>query len=69
MSSNGLCPNNVCQIFYVQSWFMSKKYMSSGSLCSNNICSVVRWIQLSLYMFINEALVNPYLLNNETILK
>ena len=53
MSSDGSCPND----------------MSSGGLCPNNICPVVKWIQLSLYMFINEALVNPCLLNSETILK
>ena len=54
--------------------------MSNGGSCPNDICPAVVYVQiiyaqwwdrfnLSLYMFINEALLNPCLLNSETILK
>ena len=57
MSSKSLYPNNICQVVYVQMWFMFKYYMSSCGLCLNNICQIV-YVQLW-YMF------KQYMSNNE----
>ena len=56
-----------------------KKYVSKDGSCPNNICPMVVHVQkmcvqgwfidLLIYMFINEVLVNPWLLDNEMILK
>ena len=59
MSNGSSCPNGICPVVV---------------LCPNNICLLVTWIQfiniyIYIYMFINETLVNPSLLNSEVILK
>ena len=53
MSISSSCPNDICPTIYVQ------------------IIYARQWdgFNLLIYMFINEALVNSYLLNSEIILK
>ena len=58
---------------------MSKKYVSKDGSYPNNICPMVVHVQkmcvqgwfidLLIYMFINEVLVKSYSLNSEMILK
>ena len=53
MSSNGSCPNNICPMV----------------IYFQKICVQGWFIDILIYMFINEVLVNPWLLDGEIILK